>query len=1383
MWRKLCKTTAGILAALMVFGSIQTLPVVQVQAEENAVGTVSGNTVSGDTVNLDKVAAEDVDMPTSDEPTDVTYNFIDLAKIKSYNVNLSVGDGGEISMDYIAQYGESFYKLPDEIDSSKVKKVTLNLTSGNAGDLAIKLYADDTCAATSQDPAYGHNTITPTAGFGAIGIMSLKETASVKISGITLTVEGEAEICKTYTFSALNSCKNGGVTADVADGGAATLSFGSQYQEIFYEIPREIDSAKVHKVTFNVTSGNGDAMAYKFYTEENFSGNWPSAPNEQVSYCNPSVQLQSGFNGMKYFGIMSMNTEAVEATIDSVTFHTSGWGYSEPEEEGGEDVAGDKVFTADKLGVEWGDATYELVDGKYKMSFGKQYAQVKFTLPESIDLSNCTAVKFVVEDQTAPISLKLYKGSEEAQVEYGKTGSTEYIMTPSSKDTVSAIGIMITDENPSDARVSLISVTFTMKGGSNLEDNIIMNPDFADTSEEGMAVWKIAEGNSTITAQTASTAIYGDVKTYGKISRDPATSSSQDCFSQDITALVEKGAEYKFEFYAMLSDEYAGAPEEQRKVEFCPYITANGETNYLGTYSSELTGNSSQVLTPGEWTKYSGTFTISYTGELNKVAIRIIEQGTDYGQGDCVKGDYYITGVSMRKVVKIKPEIEQDIPNLKDSITADLGSTALAGTAIAGSEITDDTLMELVTKHFNAVTLGNELKLDAMLGYQNDKCPENGTQTVTFNGQQLLVPVLNHSRADKMLDVIVDWNNEHPEDFIKVRGHVLVWHSQAPEWFFKENYDIDADFVTKEVMDQRLEWYIKTMLEYYTGADSKYKDLFYGWDVVNEAINDGTGTYRPSGESHWASVYGSQSNEFIIKAFRFANKYAPADLELYYNDYNECVPSKRAGIVKLLQDVKSAEGTRIDGMGMQGHYNMESPTLVQFEDAVRAYAAVVGKVQLTELDFKASSKFDGTDATRAEEYTKQAYRYKAFYDKAKALNAEEGIEFSGITVWGVVDKYSWLQSSSGVGGGADGKQMQCPLLFDDNYKAKPAYWAFVNPNMLEPSTKKLTVVQGVGTGYESANTYTFGDDSCEVTFLPVWSGNLLKVQVTVKDATVDADDSITLFVDAANSKSESATPQKVTVNRGDCTAVAGGYQAELSTEIANAAIAKVIGFDIRVTNKDAKLSYNDYKYTQDTSSKYFAEAVLKPYAVIGKGTAVVDGEKEAMWSEKGKEIPLTINLGAKASAKVTAMWDEDYLYVFAEIKDADLNNESESAHEQDSLEVFIDENNNKTEAYEDDDKQYRISYANAQSFNGKKCLAVNVDSAAKTTSDGYVIEAAYKWTDIEAAADMEIGLEFQINDADGTGKRIGTLSWYDETGMGWSSPGVFGTVRLADEAI
>ena len=102
-----------------------------------------------------------------------------------------------------------------------------------------------------------------------------------------------------------------------------------------------------------------------------------------------------------------------------------------------------------------------------------------------------------------------------------------------------------------------------------------------------------------------------------------------------------------------------------------------------------------------------------------------------------------------------------------------------------------------------------------------------------------------------------------------------------------------------------------------------------------------------------------------------------------------------------MKDVLAADGTRIDAMGMQGHYNLSYPALSDIEKAIRAYA-------------------------------------------------EDGIDVGGITFWGVVDKYSWLQTASNVGGGSDGSLTQCPLLFDSDYKVKPAYWAFVDYTMVDP---------------------------------------------------------------------------------------------------------------------------------------------------------------------------------------------------------------------------------------------------------------------------------------------------------------------------------------------
>lgn len=398
---------------------------------------------------------------------------------------------------------------------------------------------------------------------------------------------------------------------------------------------------------------------------------------------------------------------------------------------------------------------------------------------------------------------------------------------------------------------------------------------------------------------------------------------------------------------------------------------------------------------------------------------------------------------------------EQEVVILKDGVQKELG--CFVGTAITSQELGDSKLWTLITTHFNAITLGNELKPDCMFGYSNWMCP--GTEEAELNGETIVVPKLDYSRAEKILDRIVKWNEKNPENEIKVRGHVLVWHAQTPEWFFHEDYDKNKDYVDTETMNKRLEWYIKTMLTHFTGEDSQYKDLFYGWDVVNEAISDATGTYRSDSEnseeplsndthgsnSSWWHVY--QSNEYIINAFIYANKYAPSTLELYYNDYNECMSKKQMGIIELLKELKAkegapGEGTRIDAMGMQGHYQMGSPSMSEFEMAIRAYAAVVGNVQITEMDMKASDGYDGSAEAKEEEFEKQAQRYNTLYWTMKSTNKEDNINITGLTFWGTVDHYSWLQSRSDVGGGNKEGLPECPLLFDEMYLPKPAFYVF-----------------------------------------------------------------------------------------------------------------------------------------------------------------------------------------------------------------------------------------------------------------------------------------------------------------------------------------------------
>lgn len=402
---------------------------------------------------------------------------------------------------------------------------------------------------------------------------------------------------------------------------------------------------------------------------------------------------------------------------------------------------------------------------------------------------------------------------------------------------------------------------------------------------------------------------------------------------------------------------------------------------------------------------------------------------------------------------------DADLVALRDAMTSEMGDDFIVGTAINGGIPGDTRAMQLVTTHFNAITLENELKPDSMLG---PFWMRPQTETVTLNGKKLVVPKLNFSSPDGILNHIYDWNQNHPDRFIKVRGHVLVWHSQTPEWFFHEDYDANKPYVDAATMALRQEWYIKSVAEHFTGKDSKYKDMFYGWDVVNEAVTDGYPTgYRSDTDnpsSPWWKIY--KSNKFITDAFVFANKYMPKSVKLFYNDYNEFMWVKPDGIVQLLKDVKNTPGARIDGMGMQGHYSTDDgwPSIDDFKRVVRAYCAVVGEVQITEFDMGLSDE----DAKKSEaaKHERIAARYKAFYDAIRALK-KEGCKVTGFTVWGITDKYSWLQSANDAGGGTDGTKKQFPLLFDSNYQPKKAFYVLTESAGITRYQADITTTDGI----------------------------------------------------------------------------------------------------------------------------------------------------------------------------------------------------------------------------------------------------------------------------------------------------------------------------------
>ena len=947
------------------------------------------------------------------------------------------------------------------------------------------------------------------------------------------------------------------------------------------------------------------------------------------------------------------------------------------------------------------------------LTFQGQYQEYVYDLGQTYETANVNGITLKVSNQQNNVCIKFYdEGMNESKAFYSNSGSSSYTHAPEYDGTVRYIGVM-----------SMAS------GEENYPYGITIDEVIVDAVEVAPVVYEetlVFEGEDLkFTERWDGAAVEGRTLEYDKEWREYFISLGQEIPGENIKSI-------KFVFAeptkSLCFKVYGG------KKELTQVYGQNGRTTY--------------------------TYTPATTDTVDEIAIMAMND-QEY--------PFTVTVEKIEVVVDTTPAsekpvagVEYDIVDLRDPVAALMGDDFIIGTAASYDEFRDEKDMELVFKHFNGVTLGNELKPDAML--------KKGAEIikVELNGEEIDFPKLDFTTPESRLDLFVDWNNEHPEKQIKIRGHVLVWHSQTPDFFFHEDYDTSKPYVTPDVMNKRLEIYIREVSQHFTGEGSKYAGMFYGWDVVNEAVSDGTGTYRNANEnSTWWRVY--QSPEFINNAFVYANRYMPADVALFYNDYNDTTPNKVTGICQLIENVKATPGARIDGMGMQAHYQVSanSPTMEQFKTAAHRYAELVDQIQVTELDFKGST--GPTDENLAA-------RYKAVYDTIRRLRAE-GVNFTGMTIWGVTDKHSWLQTSNSAGGGSNGNSRQYPLLFDDYYKAKNAFWAIAEAGELEPEIKNVTLIQNAGDDFSAGETYKFGNDDTSVTFVPMWKEGEIDVQVTVVDSTVDDADAFVIYTD------DGSEIKATTVSRSEATQTqtAAGYTAVAKVAVdAQALETNKVKIDVVAVNGENKVAFGDTTFNQEQTSKYFAETVIKPLLSVKKGSVAVDGDaSDAAWASV-KELPLSINIGANVEANAKVLWDDEKLYVLVDVKDGELNKDSGDAWQQDSVEVFIDENNAKSSSYQADDKQYRINYVNEHSFNGTKCVEENIESAAVVTNDGYVIEAAFKWTDIAPAVGTKIGFELQINDANASGKRSGTLSWADKTGNGYASPEVFGTVLLTD---
>lgn len=318
------------------------------------------------------------------------------------------------------------------------------------------------------------------------------------------------------------------------------------------------------------------------------------------------------------------------------------------------------------------------------------------------------------------------------------------------------------------------------------------------------------------------------------------------------------------------------------------------------------------------------------------------------------------------------------------------------GVAVNMRNISNPEQIAIIKKDFNSITAENDMK------------PQ---PTEPAYGQ------FNWENADKIA-------NFCRSNGIKLRGHCLMWHAQIGEWMYK---DEKGDLVSKEKLFQNMKHHITAIVE-------RYKDVVYAWDVVNEAISDGgwQGGRRGMGEHpspyRNSPLYQIAGDEFIKKAFIYAREADPNVL-LFYNDYNAADPGKRDRIYNMVKSMKE-EGVPIDGIGMQGHYNVYGPSMEDVDAALTKYSTIVKHIHITELDIRANQEMGGQlnfsrDGGNISQVVKtlQEDQYARLF---KVLRKHKDV-VDNVTFWNLSDRDSWLGARN------------YPLPYDENYKAKRVY--------------------------------------------------------------------------------------------------------------------------------------------------------------------------------------------------------------------------------------------------------------------------------------------------------------------------------------------------------
>ncbi|WP_243884626.1 endo-1,4-beta-xylanase [Cellulomonas fengjieae] len=731
-------------------------------------------------------------------------------------------------------------------------------------------------------------------------------------------------------------------------------------------------------------------------------------------------------------------------------------------------------------------------------------------------------------------------------------------------------------------------------------------------------------------------------------------------------------------------------------------------------------------MSDGEWVQVSGNFQMAAADS----ALLYFE--TAYDGGDTGNtSDFLVDDIE----VKVQDPLQvEDLTPIKDTVDFAVGA------AIDSRELTGAP-SELLLRHFDQVTSENYMKPEAW-----------------YDAEQTFTP---HPEADALMQYAQD-------NDVRVYGHTLVWHSQTPAWFFQDaaGAPLTTSAADQQVLRDRLRTHIFDVAQHLSDTYGEFgsdTNPLVAFDVVNEVVNDGGEFADGLRRSEWFRILGE---DFIDLAFQYADEafndeYAAAGTDrpitLFINDYNTEQGGKQARLHALVERLL-ARGVPVDGVGHQFHVSLAMPVealeaaLVAFEDLGLTQA-------VTELDVTT-----GTPVTDGK-LIEQGY----YYRDAFRVFREHADDLFSVTVWGLTDGRSWRADAG------------APLVFDDLLQAKPAYYGIVDAEL--PARQRAANVfqddvpldDDVTTDLRWSQLPLHTIDA-GTAFQLRWAPDHLTAFVQVDDATVEASDGIEIEYAGRTvtfARDGSGDVEGVVTERE------GGYSAVVRLPLATpVAEGGTVPFDIRVTDGTETTPWN----TPGAIGNLTLVEPLSYAEVTEAGTApAIDGDEDAAWADAGTvRTEKQTNGTGGAVAEVRTLWQDNTLFVLAEVTDPVVDVSGSDPWIQDSVEIYVDPGNYKNGAYRYDDTQIRISAANAVSFGtGDEAFQRNrVVSATRLTETGYVVEASISLLEDGGAGSFH-GVDFQVNDASG-GARTSIHNWADPTGAGYQSTARWGVVRLVE---